>query len=101
MAILALLLNVFILLVCLAMFVCAVMVLVKLFQKEGALKGILGLICSLYAYIWGWMNIKNEDLKLKPWMYGWTATLVLFFILMGLAVVIGSVLNNIETGLGG
>jgi hypothetical protein len=34
--------------------------LVKLFQQKGALHGILGLICMLYTFIWGWMNIKKE-----------------------------------------
>ena len=40
-------------LVNLAMFI---IVLIKLFQKEGALKGVLGLICALYTFIWGWMK---------------------------------------------
>lgn len=31
-----------------------IVVLVKLFQTEGLLKGILGLICMLYTFIWGW-----------------------------------------------
>ncbi len=44
--------------------VCFIMVLIKLFQQKGALHGILGLICGLYTFIWGWMesgrlNIKN------------------------------------------
>ena len=24
--------------------------------KESTVKGIIGLICGLYAFIWGWMN---------------------------------------------
>ena len=36
--------------------ICAIIVLIKLFQTEGALKGILGIICLLYTFIWGWMN---------------------------------------------
>ena len=40
--------------------VSGIMVLIKLFQKEGVMKGILGLICMLYTYIWGWMNINKE-----------------------------------------
>jgi|GEM_PF-844469 len=62
-------------------FLAGIVVLVKLFQKEGFLKGLLGLICMLYTYIWGWQNIKNEDLKLKTWMYVWTAAIVIGFII--------------------
>ena len=57
-------------------FVAGLVVLIKLFQKEGILKGILGLICMIYTYIWGWLNIKNESLNLKNWMYVWTAAIV-------------------------
>jgi len=61
--------------------VCGIFVLVKLFQREGVLKGILGLICLLYTYIWGWMHINDESLKIKTWMYVWTAAIVLGIIL--------------------
>ena len=61
--------------------VCGIFVLVKLFEKEGVLKGILGLICLLYTYIWGWMHIKDESLNIKTWMYVWTAAIVLGIIL--------------------
>jgi len=61
--------------------VCGIAVLIKLFQREGALKGILGLICMLYTYIWGWMHIKDESLQIKNWMYVWTAAIVLGIIL--------------------
>ena len=62
-------------------FVAGLVVLIKLFQKEGILKGILGLICMLYTYIWGWMHMKDESLKLKNWMYIWTAAIVVGAIL--------------------
>ena len=61
--------------------VAGVVVLVKLFQKEGVLKGILGLICMIYTYIWGWMHLKDESLKLKTWMYIWTGCIVLGIVL--------------------
>lgn len=61
--------------------VVGLLVLVKLFQKEGFLKGILGLICMLYTFVWGWMNIKNEELKLKNLMYIWTGAIILGYIL--------------------
>ena len=55
--------------------VAGIAVLIKLFQKEGLLKGILGLICMLYTYIWGWMKIKDTSLDLKKWMYIWTGAI--------------------------
>jgi hypothetical protein len=61
--------------------IAGIIVLVKLFQKEGFLKGVLGLICMLYTYIWGWQNIGREELKLKTWMYLWTGAIVLGLIL--------------------
>ncbi len=70
--------------------IAGIVVLVKLFQKEGILKGILGLICMLYTFIWGWMNIGKEELKLKTWMYLWTG-----------AIVVGVILNVVGAMSGG
>ena len=61
--------------------VAGIVVLVKLFQKEGFLKGILGLICMLYTYIWGWMHVKQTALNLKTWMWVWTGAILLGIIL--------------------
>jgi hypothetical protein len=81
--------------------VCGIMVLVKLFQQEGALKGILGLICMLYTYIWGWQNIKKEELQLKNWMYVWTAAIILGIILNIVSQVISQTFQGIESAIGG
>jgi hypothetical protein len=81
--------------------VCGIMVLVKLFQQEGALKGILGLICMLYTYIWGWQNIKKEELQLKNWMYVWTAAIILGIILNILSQVIAQTFDSVQGALGG
>jgi len=62
-------------------FVCGIAVLIKLFQKEGVGKGILGLICMLYTYIWGWQHIKDESLQIKNWMYVWTGAIILGIVL--------------------
>jgi hypothetical protein len=51
--------------------ICWIMVLIKMFQNQGALHGILGIICGLYAFIWGWMNAKRYGLS--NIMIGWTA----------------------------
>ena len=59
--------------------ICFVIVLIKLFQNEGALKGILGLICGLYTFIWGWMNATK--LNIKNIMLIWTLLLILSIII--------------------
>jgi hypothetical protein len=56
--------------------VCWILVLVQMF-KQSVGKGILGLICGLYAFIWGWMN---SNLGLKNIMLLWTAAIILGFI---------------------
>lgn len=43
--------------------ICWIMVLIKMFPAEGALKGILAIICALYAFIWGWINASRFNLK--------------------------------------
>lgn len=54
--------------------VCFIITLVKLFQQKGAGHGILGLICGLYTFIWGWTN--TATLKNKNLMIAWTACIV-------------------------
>ena len=78
-------------------FVAGIVVLVLLFKKEGVWKGILGLICMLYTYIWGWMHVKDESLKLKTWMWIWTGAIILGIILS----VIGQTQANVAQQLGG
>jgi len=55
--------------------VCAIMVLIKLFKEKGVLHGILGIICGLYTFIWGW--IESGRLGIKNVMLAWTAFIVL------------------------
>lgn len=62
--------------------VCFIIVLIKLFQNEGALKGILGLICGLYTFIWGWMNATR--LNIKNIMLIWTVLLILAAVINGI-----------------
>ncbi len=67
-------------------FIVGIVVLIKLFQKEGVLKGILGLICMLYTYIWGWMHAKEQNLTTMMWV--WTAVIIISVIIS--AVTAGS-----------
>lgn len=53
--------------------VCWIMVLIKMFQNDKPLIGVLGILCSLWAFIWGWM--KAGTLGLKKVMMIWTVCL--------------------------
>jgi len=59
--------------------VCWIMVLIQMFKTQGALHGILGIICALYAFIWGWM--KATELNLKNIMLVWTGCIVIQILL--------------------
>jgi hypothetical protein len=43
--------------------ICWILVLLKMFPAEGVVKGILAIICGLYAFIWGWMNAGRFNLR--------------------------------------
>ncbi|HYV00618.1 MAG TPA: hypothetical protein VE977_17435 [Pyrinomonadaceae bacterium] len=70
--------------------ICFIIVLIKLFQNEGALKGILGLICGLYTFIWGWMN--SDKLGIRNIMMIWTLLIIIQLLLnfvFGVAMIPG------------
>jgi hypothetical protein len=58
---------------------CLIIVLIKLFQEKGVLHGILGLICGLYTFIWGWMNV--DRLNIRNIMIVWSVCIVLAIVL--------------------
>lgn len=58
--------------------VCAIMVLVKLFQEKGVLHAVLGFLCFLYTFIWGWMNV--DRLNIRNIMLIWSVCLALAII---------------------
>lgn len=66
--------------VLLAAVVVQILVVVKMFQNAGVVHGILGLICGIYAYIWGWMN--SSKLGIKNLMIIWTVLIILYAILV-------------------
>jgi hypothetical protein len=68
--------------------ICQLMVLVKLFQTEGAGKGILGLICNIYLLIWGFMNAAR--LNLMKLLIGW----LLFVILGVILLIVGMMMSG-------
>ena len=59
--------------------ICQIIVVVKMFQTAGAVQGIIGLICGLWAFIWGWMNAGKVGIK--NIMMIWTGLIILYCIL--------------------
>ena len=53
-------------------------VLIKLFKTEGALKGILGFLCGLYTFIWGWL--KHRELQMTKLMTLWSIIFIIFMV---------------------
>ena len=65
------------------------MVLIKLFKAVGPLYGILGIICGLYALVWGWMNADKQNIR--QLMMIWTALFILGLVInFGSAMLIAS-----------
>jgi tetratricopeptide (TPR) repeat protein len=52
-----------------------IIVLIKLFKKEGLILGIVGLLFGFVTFIWGW--IKHKQLELTKVMLLWTITIIL------------------------
>jgi len=59
-----------------------VIVLIKMFEAKGALHVILGALCGLYAFIWGWMNA--DKLGIKKVMLIWTGLVVVGMLFGGI-----------------
>jgi len=54
--------------------ICFIIVVIKLFKEKGVLHGILGIICSLYTFVWGW--IESGRLGIKNIMLAWTVLII-------------------------
>ncbi len=80
--------TLFLILFALASLVFFIMVLIRLFQEKGALHGILGILCGLYTYVWGWINA--DRLGIKQTMIYWTVAIVAQIIFQVLAAAMGA-----------
>lgn len=67
------------LLVFVGLIICQIFVAVKIFQADGALKGIIALLCGLFGLIWGWMNA--DRLGVKQIMMIWSVLIIIYIIL--------------------
>ena len=70
-----------------ASLICLILVLIKLFPAEGPVKGVLGIICGIYTFIWGWQNVNRFNLR--QIMQIWTAVIIAYFILFFLTMFMG------------
>ena len=65
--------------VLIGMIICQIFVAIKIFQADGALKGIIALLCGLFGLIWGWMNA--DRLGVKQIVLIWTVLIIIYCIL--------------------
>lgn len=71
---------------------CWIIILIKMFKTEKSpVPGILGIICNLWAYIWGWMN--SAKAGLQKIMLLWTVAIVVCII--GAMISAGSIASQI------
>jgi hypothetical protein len=54
--------------------VCAILVLIRLYNVKGTSGMLLGLFCTLYLFIWGWQN--DERYGFAPQMRAWKLCLL-------------------------
>lgn len=66
----------------------AIIVLIKLYNAEGAGQMILGLICGLYLFIWGWQNAARLGFTRE--MNAWKLCLLAQVVVIILFVVAGA-----------
>jgi hypothetical protein len=79
-------LTILVTIIAIASFVCAIIVLIELFKQKGVGHGILGILCGLYPFIWGWMNATTLNLK-KVMLY-WTISIVAMMLLQGIIMAV-------------
>lgn len=75
------LLQVLLVITAIVSIVCWIMVLIKIFKENVGL-GILGLICGLFAFIYGWVKVK--EYAIKKVMIIWSIVFVISLILNAL-----------------
>ena len=77
--------------------VCWIMVLIKIFKENVGL-GILGILCGLFTFIYGWVKVKEYNCKNV--MLAWTAAFIVTIIaqVMGGAVLFQQIMSSTQGG---
>ena len=65
------------------MVICWIIVLIKQFKTAGVVHGIIGIICSLWTFIWGWMNAGK--LGIRNLMIIWTVLIILYVVFLSMS----------------
>jgi hypothetical protein len=65
--------------------ICWIIILIEMFKRENVVLGILGIICGLWAFIWGWMNLPKHGKR--QIMQIWTACILAGIVLNVLSAV--------------
>lgn len=78
--------------------ICWIMILVKIFKENIGL-GILGIICSLFAFIYGWVRVQEYQAKniMLIWTIAWIVTIVAQA--LGAGEIIREVMSSMENGM--
>jgi hypothetical protein len=78
--------------------VCWIMTLIKIFKSNVGL-GILGIVCGIFAFIYGW--VKTEEYKNKKVMIVWTAAILFSLLLNIVSAALGFGLGAMTSQRGG
>ena len=91
----AVVMSIIVALVTIVSLVCWVMILIKIFKENVGL-GILGIVCSLFAFIYGWVKVKEYDAQ--KIMVVWTIATVVGILaqLLGAGAAIQEILNQTQ-----
>lgn len=75
--------------------VCWIMILIKIFRESIGL-GILGIICGLFAFIYGWVKVKEYDCK--NIMLAWTVAAIVSIVanVLGGAVLFKGIMDGMQ-----
>ena len=68
---------------------CLIFVVIQMNTKEGIVKAILGFICGIYGFIWGWMN-RDAHPQMPTVMLVWSGCIVANIVLQMLAGAVAS-----------
>ncbi len=78
--------------------ICWIMILVKIFKENIGL-GILGILCSLFAFIYGWVRVQEYQAKniMLIWTIAWIVTIVAQA--LGAGEIIREAMASMENGM--
>ena len=69
--------------------VCAILVLIRLYNAKGTSEMLLGLFCTIFLFIWGWQNAERYGFvpQMRAWKLCVLGQLLSMVLFLGVAVV--------------